>query len=414
MSKGRSAMRGSLERPLIRTCLAAVLVPPVALLAVLLSGTSAHSATVGTISVLPATGVASTVSTFTTSGVCPAGDTATLKVFGGSGTGAVIAAPATPFSPKNMNGAIDAGTYLNTAGDAMVIGATQTWRDFATTGNPALSRLNGVYTIRAWCSSGDWFEGAITFTGTTADNATYTTAPTPTPTPTPTSTTASPTPTSASPTPTSASPGPTTASPSPTSPSPTPIPSSSGLQPGEHLGIAVGPDGNFLQPNATLRAGDNVTVIGGGFGPGVLLKYSVFSQEVVFGYGYADTNGSTSYRFVVPNLPDGQHRFAISGATRIVVFPFTLGATSPTATATSGSSASPSAEVPSASGGSTDHLAATGGGAEITTLVLLALLALAVGANLKLPRLETVAPSGRHVHGGGRPVAARHAKGRHQ
>jgi hypothetical protein len=329
-----------------------------------------------------------------------------------------------------MNGAIDAGTYLNTAGDAMVIGATQTWRDFATTGNPALSRLNGVYTVRAWCSSGDWFEGAITFTGTTADNATYTTAPTPTPT----STTASPTPTSASPTPTSASPGPTTASPSPTSPSPsptltstaspsptltsttspTPIPSSSGLQPGEHLGIAVGPDGNFLQPNATLRAGDNVTVIGGGFGPGALLKYSVFSQEVVFGYGYADTNGSTSYRFVVPNLPDGQHRFAISGATRIVVFPFTLGATSPTATATSGSSASPSAEVPSASGGSTDHLAATGGGAEITTLVLLALLALAVGANLKLPRLETVAPSGRHVHGGGRPVAARHAKGRHQ
>jgi hypothetical protein len=188
------------------------------------------------------------------------------------------------------------------------------------------------------------------------------------------------------------------------------------LQPGEHLGIAVGPDGNFLVPNATLRAGDNVTVIGGGFGPGALLKYSVFSQEVVFGYGYADPNGSTSYRFVVPNLPDGPHKFAISGATRIVVFPFTLGTPTPTATATatSGSSASPSAEAPTASGGSTDHLAATGGGAELTTLVLLALLALAVGANLKLPRLETAVPSGRHVHGGGRPAGARQAKGRHQ
>jgi hypothetical protein len=188
------------------------------------------------------------------------------------------------------------------------------------------------------------------------------------------------------------------------------------LKPGEHLGIAVGPDGNFLLPNATLRAGDNVTMIGGGFGPGSLLKYSVFSQEVVFGYGYADSNGSTSYRFVVPDLADGQHRFAISGASRIVVFPFTVGASSPSATvtATSGSSASPSAEAPSAAGGSTDHLAATGGGAELTTLVLLALLALAVGANLKLPRLETAAPSGRHVHGGGRPVVARQSKGRHQ
>jgi hypothetical protein len=405
------------------------------LLLVLVSGTSARSATLGTISIGPATGASATVSTFTTSGLCPAGDTVTLKVFGGSGTGAVIATPATQFSPKNMNGTVDAATYVNVAGDKMVIGATQTWKDFATTGTPPLSKLNGVYTVRAWCSSGDWFEGAITFTGTTTDAATYTTTATPSPTPT----TASPTPTTASPTPTTASPTPTTASPTPTSPSPTltstatstptgtatstvisspsPSPSSTALKPGEQLGIAVGPDGSFLLPNATLRAGDNVTMMGGGFGPGSLLKYSVFSQEVVFGYGYADGNGSTSYRFVVPNLPDGNHRFAISGANKIVVFPFILGASTSTATVTpTPGSPSPSATDAAAggTGSSGEHLAATGVGAGITTMLLLAMLVLAVGANLKLPRLETATASGRHADGGGRRATARQVKGRHQ
>lgn len=132
---------------------------------------SAHAESAGTLSILPTSGAANGSSTFTTSGQCPGAETVRFKVFGGSGDGAVIADPATINSPKNINGAILASS-LN-SGSGMQTLAGSTWQDFATGGSPSLSRLNGVYTVRAWCSGGSWFDGKITFSGTGVSDAIY-------------------------------------------------------------------------------------------------------------------------------------------------------------------------------------------------------------------------------------------------
>ena len=125
-----------LRRAPVRACLALLLALPFAIALLGASTGVARSATVGTMVVAPATGSALSVSTFTTSGVCPAGDTVRLKVFGGTGTGATIAVPATINSPKNMNGAVDASSV--TVGAGMEIPASLTWSDFATGGTPVL------------------------------------------------------------------------------------------------------------------------------------------------------------------------------------------------------------------------------------------------------------------------------------
>ena len=138
----------------------------------LVAAPAAHAAQIGTLTVGPATGAATTVSDFTTSGQCPAGDQVRVKVFGGDGTPAAsIPEPTTLNSPKNILGALDAAGFNNGAG--MVLTAASTWGDFASTGAPVLTKLNGTYQVRAWCSSGDWFEGSVVFTGTDLAGATY-------------------------------------------------------------------------------------------------------------------------------------------------------------------------------------------------------------------------------------------------
>jgi hypothetical protein len=132
----------------------------------------AHAAQIGTLTVSPATGTATTVSTFDTNGQCPAGETVRVKVYGGDGTpAATIADPATINSPKNIVGSVDAGGF--NLGSGMAIPSPSTWGDFASTGAPVLTKLNGTYKVRAWCSGGDWFEGSIVFTGTDIAGATY-------------------------------------------------------------------------------------------------------------------------------------------------------------------------------------------------------------------------------------------------
>jgi len=100
-----------------------------------LTSTPASAAVVGTLSVSPGSGSALSVPTFTTSGQCPVGDTVTVKVFGGSGTGAVITG-----AGKNFNGAIDAAGF--NVGSGMVLPGSQQWSTFATTGAPILSALS--------------------------------------------------------------------------------------------------------------------------------------------------------------------------------------------------------------------------------------------------------------------------------
>ncbi|MSV72973.1 MAG: hypothetical protein F2881_06635, partial [Actinobacteria bacterium] len=132
---------------------------------------SAQADSAGTLSFTPTSGTANGSSTFTTSGQCPVSETVRFKVFGGSGEGAVIADPVSVNSPKNINGAILASS-LN-FGSGMQVLAGSTWQDFATGGSPSLSRLNGVYTVRAWCSGGSWFDGKITFSGAGVSDAIY-------------------------------------------------------------------------------------------------------------------------------------------------------------------------------------------------------------------------------------------------
>ena len=131
-----------------------------------LTSTPASAAVVGTLSVSPGSGSALSVPTFTTSGQCPVGDTVTVKVFGGSGTGAVITG-----AGKNFNGAIDAAGF--NVGSGMVLPGSQQWSTFATTGAPILSALNGTYTVSANCATGDQFQGQVTFTGVDTTTATY-------------------------------------------------------------------------------------------------------------------------------------------------------------------------------------------------------------------------------------------------
>jgi hypothetical protein len=368
----------------------------------------AHSATIGTLAVTPVSGSALTVSTFITSGVCPAGDTVRLKVFGGTGTGATIAVPVTINSPKNMNGAVDASAV--TVGAGMEIPASLTWSDFATGGTPVLSRLNGSYTVRAWCSSDAWFDGTVTFTGTDTTTATYTSAaPSPSPTsvspsptsasPSPTTSSASPTATTGSPSPTSPSPTATSSSPSPTTTSPTPTPTAPAPG-GPETGQAVDAQGAFIAPGAAVERGTIVTMVGHGFAPGELLTFSLFSQEIVYGKANADANGSAVYQFALPlDLPLGAHHLQMTGATHVVAFPFVAvdSAATPTPTVSASSSASAgSGTTVSAPGTSSATLADTGSPALVTTALTTGLL-LVVGANLVLGPSPAAPGLGRHA-----------------
>lgn len=133
---------------------------------------SAQGAEIGTLTLSLESGTALSAPAFDTSGQCPVGDTVRVKMFGGSGAGATIDAPLTINSPKNIVGSLDAGSVANGTG-GMTIPSPQTFEAFAQTGDPVLSALNGVYTVRAWCQSGDWFEGKVTFTGTDVAGATW-------------------------------------------------------------------------------------------------------------------------------------------------------------------------------------------------------------------------------------------------
>jgi hypothetical protein len=149
----------------VATALAAALVSVV-------GATQAEAASIGFVYV-QGTGSVLDTPTFVTSGACPAGDQVRVKVFGGTGAGATIATPATINSPKNILGTSSADGFLNSDGSTMSIPSPATWFDFATTGAPVLSNLSGTYTVRAWCSTGDWYDGTVTFTGASLDVATY-------------------------------------------------------------------------------------------------------------------------------------------------------------------------------------------------------------------------------------------------
>jgi large repetitive protein len=168
----RSALRRTLG-----TALSAVAV----LASVLVAAPAAHAAStgvIGTVTVVPASGTVLQVPTFHTSGLCPqASDDVRVKVYGGSGTGATIGAPVGVGSPKNILGTTPAASFVN--GTTMDVIASETWSDWATQGNPVLTTINGVYTVRVWCTLNNaddaWFEGTVTFTGTDVAGATYTT-----------------------------------------------------------------------------------------------------------------------------------------------------------------------------------------------------------------------------------------------
>jgi hypothetical protein len=431
---------GGRLRPPVRACLALALSVPF-IVAVLAASTGvAHSASAGTLTVTPSTGSALSVATFTTSGQCPAGDTVRLKVFGGSGAGATIPVPLTINSPKNLNGAQAASSFASGAG--MDISASQTWSDFASTGTPVLSRLNGTYTLRAWCSSDVWFDGDITFTGTDATTATYTAV---VPSPSPSTTSASPTPTTASPTPTSASPTPTTASPTPTSPSPTlttsspsptatsvsptptltqtptPTPTSTGT-PGGTVGQAIEGSGSFVAAGAHVVRGTTLTLVGHEFVPGEALTFSLRAPEVVYGHGSADSNGSALFQFSLPgSLPLGDHTLVMAGSSHTVVFPFVVvtadGSTSASPTPSGSASSTSRTSGSHPTGGSGDELADTGVSPTLFSFGLATALMLLVGANLVLGPSPTTAPVGRHAPPSGRTTgrhgSVRRQQGRH-
>ena len=131
-----------------------------------LVSTPAGAATVGTLTVSPATGSGLSITTFTSAAQCTAGNTLVLKVYGGPGSGAgSIAAPGV-----NLNGNTTASNY--NSGSGMVIQASQTWSDFASVNS--VSTLTGTYSVSANCSSGDSYVGQIRFTaGATVADATY-------------------------------------------------------------------------------------------------------------------------------------------------------------------------------------------------------------------------------------------------
>lgn len=166
--KGRSMKTTFVARRVIASALALAFV----VVGAATAAPAAAGAEIGSLSLDLASGNALSVPIFDTSGQCPAGDTVRVKMFGGSGAGATIDAPLTINSPKNIVGTNDAASLLNGAG-GMTIPSPATFADFATNGDPVLTVLNGVYTVRAWCSSGGWFEGKVTFTGTDVAGATW-------------------------------------------------------------------------------------------------------------------------------------------------------------------------------------------------------------------------------------------------
>jgi hypothetical protein len=141
-----------------------------------LTAAPASAAVFTTLSTTPTSGNALAVPTWTTVGACPTGNLVTVKIFGGSGTGSVIAAPG-----KNINGAIDVASYLNATG-GMTIPSSQQWSSWATNGAPVLAALNGTYTISANCANGDQYQGTVTFVGTDTTTATFTANANPIPT----------------------------------------------------------------------------------------------------------------------------------------------------------------------------------------------------------------------------------------
>ena len=159
-------------RPTARRIFAAVVSTVLVATVGAVAAPAAHAAQVGTLHLSPATGTALSTPAFVTSGQCQAGDTVRVKMWGGSGTGATIPEPLTINSPGNLVGTFDPSGNLSGAGYSLP--STQDFATFATVIPAPLTKLNGTYTVRAWCSpSLDWFEGAVTFTGTDTTTATY-------------------------------------------------------------------------------------------------------------------------------------------------------------------------------------------------------------------------------------------------
>ena len=134
-----------------------------ALVAGVVVGVAPAGATTGTLSVTPSSGSALSTATFNTSGTCPGVESVLVKVYGGSGSGATIAAPGI-----NFVGSRAASDY----GSPMTIPASFTWADWASS-TASLSALNGAYTVKAVCQGGDTFVGHVTFTGVDTSGATY-------------------------------------------------------------------------------------------------------------------------------------------------------------------------------------------------------------------------------------------------
>jgi hypothetical protein len=160
-------------RPTARRIFAAVVSTVLVATVGAVAAPAAHAAQVGTLHLSPATGTALSTPAFVTSGQCQAGDTVRVKMWGGTGTGATVPEPVTINSPGNLVGTIADPTGV-ISGAGYAIPSTQDFATFATVIPAPLTKLNGTYTVRAWCSpSLDWFEGAVTFTGTDTTTATY-------------------------------------------------------------------------------------------------------------------------------------------------------------------------------------------------------------------------------------------------
>lgn len=137
-----------------------------------LTAPAAQAAQIGTLTLDPATGSALSTPSIVTSGECPAGDLVRVKIWGGSGTGSTVPVPVSINSSGNFIGTMDPSGFVSGAGYALP--ATSDFATWATHLPTPLTALNGTYTVRAWCDSGDWYEGQITFTGTDLSNsATY-------------------------------------------------------------------------------------------------------------------------------------------------------------------------------------------------------------------------------------------------
>lgn len=82
----------------------------------------------------------------------------------------------------------------------------------------------------------------------------------------------------------------------------------------------VEPSSTISASAASAKAGDSITVTGGGFKAGETVNGVVESDPVSVGSGIADAAGGVSFTFALPaSVPAGSHTLKLSGATSAIV-----------------------------------------------------------------------------------------------